>query len=445
MKDLTKGFPAKVIILFAIPLMIGNIAQQLYNITDSKIVSMYVSSKSLAAVGATAVITNLIIGLMNGLTQGFGIVISQYFGSKEMKKLRRFVFGIFVLTTILSLTLMAIGLASVTPLLRALGTPSDIMDESVTYLNIILIGVVFTAFYNMSANLLRAVGDSKRPLYCLFISVVVNIALDLLFIRGFHWGIKGAACATIISQCLCAILCTSILFIKAKSIIPKKGEFDLKAFEYRKLMTFGLAMGMMACIVNIGTVILQTAINSLGTTTLVAHTSARRVVDILMIMVYTTGFAMTTYVSQNYGARKMDRIRQGIIHAVIIDTIISTAILIFTFTIGSSIVGWIASSQDPQILQNGELYLKVSVAFFYVLGPLFIFRGSLQGMGAKTTPLVTSVLEMIIKILSVKFLVPRIGYLGVALTEPISWVAMTAVLIIGVIMALKNNQSQNSF
>ena len=445
MKDLTKGFPAKVIILFAIPLMIGNIAQQLYNITDSKIVSMYVSSKSLAAVGATAVITNLIIGLMNGLTQGFGIVISQYFGSKEMKKLRRFVFGIFVLTTILSLTLMAIGLASVTPLLRALGTPSDIMDESVTYLNIILIGVVFTAFYNMSANLLRAVGDSKRPLYCLFISVVVNIALDLLFIRGFHWGIKGAACATIISQCLCAILCTSILFIKAKAIIPKKGEFDLKAFEYRKLMTFGLAMGMMACIVNIGTVILQTAINSLGTTTLVAHTSARRVVDILMIMVYTTGFAMTTYVSQNYGARKIDRIRQGIIHAVIIDTIISTAILIFTFTIGGSIVGWIASSQDPQILQNGELYLKVSVTFFYVLGPLFIFRGSLQGMGAKTTPLVTSVLEMIIKILSVKFLVPRIGYLGVALTEPISWVAMTAVLIIGVVMALKNNQSQNSF
>lgn len=219
----------------------------------------------------------------------------------------------------------------------------------------------------------------------------------------------------------------------------------MKAFEYRKLMTFGLAMGMMACIVNIGTVILQTAINSLGTTTLVAHTSARRVVDILMIMVYTTGFAMTTYVSQNYGARKMDRIRQGIIHAVIIDTIISTAILIFTFTIGGSIVGWIASSQDPQILQNGELYLKVSVAFFYVLGPLFIFRGSLQGMGAKTTPLVTSVLEMIIKILSVKFLVPRIGYLGVALTEPISWVAMTAVLIVGVIIALKNNQSQNSF
>ena len=446
MKDLTKGFPAKVIIMFAIPLMIGNIAQQLYNITDSKIVSLYVSSSSLAAVGATAVITNLIIGLMNGLTQGFCIVISQYFGAKEMKKLRRFVFGIFVLTTVISLALMISGLLLVEPLLGILGTPADIMNDAVSYLNIILMGVMFSAFYNMSSNILRAIGDSKRPLYCLFVSIAVNVFLDLLFVRVFHWGIKGAAYATIIAQLVSAILCTGILFVKAKDVIPKKDEFDLKIFEYKKLMTFGLAMGMMACIVNIGTVILQTAINGFGTVTLVAHTSARRVVDILMIMVYTTGFAMTTYVSQNYGARKIDRIRQGIIHAVIIDSIISTVIVIFTFAVGNNIVGWIASSQDPLVLQNGELYLKISVMFFYVLGPLFIFRGSLQGMGAKTTPLVTSVIEMIIKILSVKFLVPRLGYLGVALTEPISWVVMTIVLVAGVIMTLKKEMNgKNSF
>lgn len=437
MKELTKGFPAKVIIMFAIPLMLGNIAQQLYSITDSKIVSLYVSSSSLAAVGATAVISNLIIGLMIGLTQGFAIVISQYFGSGEMDKLRRYVFGIFVLTTVISLILTIAGLWSVEPLLKILGTPEDIMAEAIAYLRIIIAGVIFTAFYNMSANILRAIGDSKRPLYCLFASIAINVVLDLLLIRVFHMGIQGAAYATIISQFIAAALCMGILFVKAKDVIPGKGEFDLKLYEYKKLMTFGLAMGMMACIVNIGTVILQSAINGLGTTTVVAHTSARRVLDIIMIMVYTIGFAMTTYVSQNYGARKIDRIRQGIIHAVIIDTIITTILVIWTYIWGTDVVGWIASSQDPQILKNGELYLKIGVVFFYFLGPLFIFRCSLQGMGAKTTPLVTSVIELIIKILSVKFLVPRVGYLGVALTEPISWVVMTIVLFIGVILTLK--------
>ena len=437
MKDLTKGFPAKVIILFVIPLMIGNIAQQLYNITDSKIVSLYVSSNSLAAVGATGVVTNLLTSLMIGLTQGFSIVISQYFGAKDMKNLRRYVFGIFVLTAFFSLVLMSIGLGTVVPMLRLLGTPSDIMTDAVAYLQIILIGVIFIAFYNMSANILRAVGDSKSPLYCLFASIVINIVLDLVFIRVFHLGIEGAAYATIIAQCICAILCTIILLIKTKEIIPSKDEFNLKPAEYKKLLTFGFAMGLMACIVNLGSVILQTSINGLGTKIVIAHTAARRVLDIVMVMVYTTGFAMTTYASQNFGAGKIDRIKQGIIHAVIIDTIISTIIVVWTFVFGTDVVGWVASSQDVEILRNGELYLKISSVFFYVLGPLFIFRCSLQGMGKKSTPLITSVMELVVKILSVKFLVPRLGYVGVALTEPISWVVMTIVLFAGVILALK--------
>lgn len=442
MKDLTKGFPAKVIILFAIPLMIGNIAQQLYIITDSKIVSLYVSSNSLAAVGATGVVTNLITSLMIGLTQGFAIVISQYFGAKDMKNLRRHVFGIFILTVFFSIILMSIGLATVEPMLKLLGTPSDIMSDAVAYLKIILIGVVFIAFYNMSANLLRAVGDSKRPLYCLFASIAINIALDLIFIRVFHWGIEGAAFATIISQFICALLCNVILFVKTKDIVPSKDEFNLKSVEYRKLLTFGFAMGLMACIVNVGSVILQTGINGLGTTTIVAHTAARRVLDIIMVMVYTVGFSMTTYVSQNYGAGKIDRIKQGIIHAVIIDTIISTVIVVWTFIFGTSVVGWVASSQNPEILHNGELYLKISVVFFYVLGPLFIFRCSLQGMGEKSTPLITSGMELVVKILSVIFLVPRLGYTGVALTEPISWFVMTIVLFIGVVLAFKKCETE---
>lgn len=442
MKDLTKGFPAKVIILFAIPLMIGNIAQQLYNITDSKIVSLYVSSNSLAAVGATAVVSNLLIGLMNGLTQGFAISISRCFGAKDMKNLRRNVFGIAVLTAICALVLMTVGIITVAPLLKLLGTPADIMDEAISYLRIILIGVLFTALFNMSANILRAIGDSKRPLYCLFASIILNIILDLVFIRVFCWGIKGAAYATIISQLICSFSCLGILVIKTKEILPSKDELNLKSEEYKELMSLGLAMGLMGCLVNIGSVILQTSINGLGTVVITAHTSARRVLDILMVMVYTIGFSMTTYTSQNYGAGKIERIRKGIIHAVIIDTIIATAIIIWSFMFGVNVVSWVASSQNPEILRNGELYLKIGVVFFYALGPLFIFRCSLQGMGAKSVPLITSAMELLIKIISVKFMVPTLGYLGVALTEPVSWVVMMIFLLIGVIIALRKQQNR---
>ena len=323
-----------------------------------------------------------------------------------------------------------------------LGTPSDIMLDAIAYLKIILIGVIFIAFYNMSANILRAVGDSKGPLYCLFASIIINLVLDLVFIRVFQWGIEGAAYATIISQLICALLCTVLLFVKTKEIIPTRAEFDLKINEYKKLLTFGFAMGLMACIINVGSVILQTGINGLGTTVVVAHTAARRVLDIIMVMVYTTGFAMTTYASQNYGAGKIDRIKQGIIHAVIIDTVISTIILVWTFIFGADVVAWVASSQNPEILHNGELYLKISVVFFYVLGPLFIFRCSLQGMGEKSTPLITSGMELVVKILSVIFLVPRLGYTGVALTEPISWFVMTIVLFIGVVLAFKKCETE---
>ena len=438
MKDLTKGFPAKVIILFAIPLMIGNIAQQLYNITDSKIVSLYVSSASLGAVGATAVISNLLIGFINGLTQGFAIVVAKHFGAKKMKNLRRTVFGIFVLTAIAAVLLTIVGILFVNPVLNLIGTPSDLITDSVSYLRIILFGMLFSSIYNMCANILRAVGDSKRPLYCLFISILVNIILDLTFVKLLNMGINGAAYATIIAQFICALMCLGILVFKAKELIPNPDEYDFTVPEYKELINFGLAMGLMGCIVNIGTIILQSAINGLGTIVVTAHIAARRVLDILMVMVYTIGFSMTTFVSQNYGAGRCDRIKQGIKHAVVMTSIITTILTIWTYLFGVDVVGWIASSRDEQILINGEMYLKIGVIFFYALGPLFIFRCSLQGMGAKSVPLITSTMELVIKILSVTFLVPRLGYLGVALTEPISWTIMMAFLLVGIVRTLKN-------
>lgn len=430
MKDLTKGYPAKVIILFALPLMFGNIFQQLYNLTDSKIVSAYVSAAALGAVGATAVVSNTLVGFVNGLTQGFSILIARSFGEKNYRTLRQYVAGTIKLTAIVAVVLTVIGEVFIRKFLVLLNTPDDILDIATGYVRIIIAGIVFVSVYNMCANILRAVGDSKRPLICLVISIVVNVLLDLLFVLVFKLGINGAAYATIISQAVAGVACLWILLKKYKELLPTREEWSLSGRQYRDLISVGSSMGLMGCIVNIGTITLQGAINGLGTTYVTAHTAGRRVFDIMMILIFTFGISMTTYVSQNLGAGKYSRIRQGVRHAIIIDTIISTVLVIFAHTFGDNVVRFIASTDDATVLDAGVMYIQIGVRFFYVLGPLFILRCTLQGLGKKIVPLVSSGLELATKIIFALIIVPRLGYYGVALTEPISWIIMTIPLIV---------------
>lgn len=428
MKDLTKGYPAKVILMFAIPLMCGNIFQQLYNMADSKIVSTFVGTAAFAAVGATSVVSNTLIGFINGLTQGFAILVANSFGAKDYKRMRQYVAGTIILTACMTVLLMVLGFALIEPILKVLHTPTDIMGDALSYVRIILGGIVFTSLYNMCANVLRAVGDSKTPLYCLLIAVVVNIVLDLLFVGGFHWQIQGAAIATVISQALSGILCAGYICLKFKELFPQKDEWHLSSDKYQELITTGLSMGLMGCIVNLGTIVLQSAINGLGTKIVAAHTAARRLFDILTVMVYTIAVAATTFVSQNMGAGQTARVRQGVRHALLIVSGITTVLILVCYLFGRPVICWLTSSNDPEIINSAFMYIRIDVVFFYVLGPLLVLRCSLQGMGRKIIPVFTSVLEMLVKILSANFLVPALGYFGVALTEPISWIIMTIVL-----------------
>lgn len=428
MKDLTKGYPAKVILMFAIPIVCGNIFQQMYNMADSKIVSTYVGTNAFAAVGATSVVSNTIIGFINGLTQGFAIPVANCFGAKDYRKMRRYVAGTVVLTSVIAVVLTVLALLFIEDILGALKTPDNIMEDAVAYVRIILAGIVFTALYNMCANVLRAVGDSKTPLYCLIAAVIVNIGLDLLFVNGFGWQIEGAAYATIIAQAICGLLCAVYIFIRFKEILPERDEWVPDKGQYSNLISTGLSMGLMSCVVNIGTIVLQGAINSLGTAIVAAHTAARRVFDILTVTIYSIGITMTTYISQNMGAGKADRIRQGVRQALLIATIITTVLIVVCFVFGEPVFKWITSSDDQSIIGPAVMYSRISIVFFYVLGPLLILRCSLQGMGRKIIPVCSSFLEMVIKVMSANFLVPVLAYKGVALTEPISWVVMTILL-----------------
>lgn len=434
MKDLTKGYPAKVILMFAIPLMCSSILQQLYNMVDSKIVSSYVGTAAFAAVGATSVVSNTLIGFINGLTQGFAILVANSFGAKDEKRMRQSVAGTLILTVVITVILTVSGLLLIRPILTILRTPADIMDNALSYVRIILAGIAFTALYNVFANILRAVGDSKTPLYCLTFAVILNVGLDLLFVAVFKWGIQGAAYATVLAQAISGFLCMAYVLIRFRDLLPQRSEWSISGELYSNLTTTGLAMGLMGCIVNIGTIILQSAINGLGTAIVTAHTAARRLFDILTILIYTVGLAMTTYVSQNAGARRVDRIKQGVRHAHVVVTIISTMMILLCYLIARPVIEWLTSSTDPAIVDPAVFYLKFGVWFFYALGPLFILRCSLQGMGHKTIPICSSILEMLVKIVSAAILVPHLQYFGVVLTEPISWVLMTTLLAIGYVL-----------
>ena len=344
MKDLTVGKPMKVIWLFAVPMILGQIAQQLYSFTDSAIVGNYVSSQALAAVGATSVISNMIIGFLNSGTMGLAIPIAKYYGAKDYHNMRRCIGASAIMTLLASIVLTVLSLIFIRPILVLLKTPDDILDMAASYVIIIIVGIIFCSLYNLCANILRAVGDSKTPLIFLGISVVLNIVLDLMFIRAFDMGVRGAAIATDISQALAGILALIYILVKAKHLIPEKDEYSVEKSDRSDLIQSALAMGFMSCIVNIGTVILQRAINGLGTDIVTAHTAARKIFDILMFMLYIVGNAVTTYVSQNMGAGRYDRVHQGVRAAIIINTIITTVMIIFGWLLSPALIKLVAGT-----------------------------------------------------------------------------------------------------
>lgn len=437
MRELTKGSPAKVIMTFALPIIFGNLLQQLYNLADGKIVSTYVGTQAFAAVGATAVITNLIIGFVNGVTQGFGIPVSRCFGAGDYKNMRRYVAGSFVMTVVMTLLLTFGALLGIEGILHLLETPADIMEQSLEYIRIIIMGTVFISLYNYSANILRAVGESRIPLLCLVVAVILNIFLDLLFVQTFSMGLRGAAHATNIAQCIAGVMCMAYLLVRFRELVPKGQEWHVQGRKYKEMTVFGFSLGMMSCFVSIGTVIFQTAVNRLGTKIVTAHIAARRIEELTNVPMLCTGMAMTTYASQNLGAGEYGRIRKGISQAFVIILVQAIILTAFCWIFGYPLIRWITSSKDTYILDTAYRYLTRNTAFFFVLGPLFVLRCSLQGLEHKVIPLASSILELVLKIVSTIWIVPVLGYEGVIFTEPVIWIFMTLMLIAGYVRALK--------
>ena len=426
--NLLEGPILRAMIAFAIPIMIANIFQQLYNTVDIMIVGRFLGEESLAAVGATAAIFELVVGFALGIGNGMGIVIARHYGAGNYEKLKSAVAATFVIGGVLSIVIAVLGNFTLYPLLKLLGTPSNIIDQSYEYSYLIVVFVGVTLAYNLCAGLLRAVGDSKAALYFLIFSAIINTVLDIYFIAYLHMGVRSAGVATIISQGISAVLCFNYIRRKTPFLIPTKKHFTWNKKLYSDLFSQGLAMGLMFSVVSIGTVILQTSINALGPVIISAQTSARRIMMFALLPVGSMSATITTFTSQNFGARQYNRIVEGLRKGALVTIIWSVLICITLFFASPYLNELITGSNDEELIYQASLYLKISSAFYPFLAILLVLRNALQGLGQKMMPLVSSIIEMLGKILFVIFIIPSAGYLGVIFVEPILWVVMAAQL-----------------
>lgn len=430
MKDLTRGNPGKLMIQFAIPILIGNIFQLFYSLVDTRIVGSTLGNEALAAVGATSTVNNLIIGFLVGLTNGFAILVARDFGAKKEEALGKDLASILKLGMMISLLLTLLSISFLKPLLTILNMPENLMADGMKYIRVILIGMTAAMLYNVCASVLRAMGDTVAPLCFLIISTIINIGLDYLFILGFHTGVEGAAYATVISQSVSAIMCFIYVWKRYPILHIKLSDFKHDALLNKALLTTGLSMGMMQSLVALGTVALQGAINILGTNTIVAHTAARKIKEIFMLPFSVLGMTMATYCSQNLGAGKIDRIKQGLKQAILIAGSWCILVVIMSYTITPVLIQLVTATEIQEVIHTATLYLKVDTLLYFVAAIICIFRNALQGMGDNITPVISSFIELVGKVLVTVFLTPLLKYMGIILAEPIVWLLMVIPLII---------------
>ena len=423
-KDLTSGSPLKVILLFSLPLVLGNLFQQFYALADTIIVGRFCGVSALASVGATGSVNYLILGFVIGVCNGFAIPIAQLFGARDYSDLRRHVANAAWLCIAGSVVLTISTVALTRPMMQLMQTPDDIIDGAVIYIGWIFAGIPFIFLYNMVAAIMRALGDSKTPLYFLILTSALNIGLDLLFIVPFHFGVLGAALATDISQVISGVL--SFIYLRRKFDVLKMEKDDL-AFSKKasiRLLGIGVPMGLQCSITAIGSVIMQWAVNVLGSTAVAAVTAAGKTQGLLTVPMESVGTAMATYAGQNLGASRMDRVRQGVNSAMLIILIYGVAsAFVLHFTDVQIMSLFLDTAKEVDIVAMGREYLFWNSVFFVPLWALIIWRYTIQGLGFSSLAMLAGVAEMVARTAVAIVLVPILGYFGAELSNPAAWIA----------------------
>ena len=421
-KDLTVGEPARLIFYFTLPLLAGNVFQQLFGFVDTLIVGRFLGVEALAAVGCTGPLMFLMLGFISGMTSGFSICTGQSFGAKDFDGVRRSAAICIALSFAASLVLTIIGVAGCRELLIAMDTPPEILDGAYSFISIVYGGVVMFVFLQMLTNLIRALGDSKMPTVIQATTLCINILLEPVAIIGLGLGIPGSAGATIVALTLGNLLC--IIYIKRR--VPylhvRREDFFFDREFLLEHVRIGLPMGFQSSIIAIGAVVLQVALNGLGSVAVAAFAAAHRVDGIAIMPMMSFGIAMAAYTAQNFGAKQFGRIVNGVKKCILMSCSFSVMVALFNIYLGAEIIELFVGVEAVQVIEYGRLFLIVTSIFYWSLALLFIFRFTLQGLGQSLVPTIAGVIELFMRIAAALFLVDWLGYLGACVAAPMAWI-----------------------
>ena len=431
-KNMTEGTPGKLILTFALPLMAGNVFQQLYTVVDTMVVGKYLGVSALAAVGASDWLNWMMLGIVQGFAQGFAIRMAQDFGAEKYDSLRKVIGNSGVLAFVSSLLLVLIGQLAARPVLTLLHTPDAIIENALLYLRILFAGLPIVMAYNLFASILRSLGDGKTPLQAMVVASFTNIALDLLFVMVFQWGIAGAAAATLIAQLVSGLYCLHHI-LKIDILKIGKKDFEPQGILCGKLMLLGLPMAFQNCIIAIGGMILQFVINGFGVLFIAGFTATNKLYGILEMAATSYGYSMITYAGQNLGAGKSDRIRKGLRAALGIALGTSVAIALIMLVFGRFFLSWFISGTPEEVEQTMQIayfYLAIMSVSLPILYILHVVRSTIQGMGNTMLPMLSGVVEFIMRTGTALLLPPVLGEIGIFFAEPAAWIGADIVLVI---------------
>ncbi len=438
-KNMTEGKPASLILTFALPLMAGNVFQQLYTVVDTMVVGKFLGVGALAALGASDWLNWMMLGIVQGFTQGFAILMAQEFGAGQTGRLRRVVGNSGVLSLLFSLGLVLLGQLAARPVLELLQTPDDILSGSLLYLRVMFSGIPVVMAYNLFACILRSLGDSRTPLLAMIAASFTNIALDLVFVLAFRWGIAGAAAATLIAQAVSGLYC--LYHIRRIDILKiEKHDFMPQPALCGKLLSLGFPMAFQNCIIAVGGMIVQSVVNGFGVLFIAGFTATNKLYGILEIAATSYGYAMITYVGQNLGAGKSRRIREGLRAALCIALATSLAIAAVMLLFGRCILSWFISGTPEEVEQTMQVayfYLAVMSVALPILYLLHVVRAAIQGMGNTLLPMLSGVAEFVMRTGAALLLPLALGESGIFFAEPAAWLGADVILVISYFLLLR--------
>lgn len=440
-KDMTKGSPFRLMLAFAVPIMIGNIFMQLYHIVDTAIVGRVLGASSLGAVGSTGSLNWMINGFMMGMCHGFSIKISQSFGSKNQAETRHSVMMSLYLSGGISIVVSVLGSVFAGSLLRLMKTPEDIIGEATVYISIIFGSCFLGIIYNMASAILRALGNSRTPLYAVAISALLNLLLDILFVAVFGWGVAGAAVATVLSNLVCGIFCLVSVF-RIESLKMEKKDMAWSGASAREMVGMGLPIGLMNSVTAIGNVILQSVVNTMGSAIVAAYTVGSKILNLSDNVLNVMENANGTFVAQNYGAGDIKRVRRGVRTAAFMGLGLSVILSVTLIFFGKPIASIFVSAEEIGVAYDAYPFVFICGVMMWALSMLFVFRASLHGLGNTVIPMFSGIAELAMRMGTVMILPVSLGFARIGMAEVSAWLGAMLMLVISyfVIISKKSRE-----